>query len=206
MARTVVYVGDEALVDALVVGDFRGDCADEQLYDVDVPAFVVAAEVVHLADAACVCHGKNTAGVVVGVYPVAYVQPATVDWQGFAREDVVDHKRYKLLGVLVWPVVVRAAGDAHRQSEGVFICQYHKVGRRFGSRIWRRGSQRRAFAERHRAVEPTLGASAKTAVHIVGERASFGDVDVEVAVYLVGAYVHELRSEGDSPAASCAVR
>ena len=133
---------------------------------------------------------------VVGVYPVAYVQPATVDWQGFAREDVVDHKRYKLLGVLVWPVVVRAAGDAHRQSEGVFICQYHKVGRRFGSRIWRRGSQRRAFAERHRAVEPTLGASAKTAVHIVGERASFGDVDVEVAVYLVGAYVHEFAQRG----------
>ena len=32
--------------------------------------------------------------------------------------------------------------------------------------------------------------------HIVGERASFGDVDVEVAVYLVGAYVHEFAQRG----------
>ena len=115
-----------------------------------------AADVVDLAGPAAGEDERDAAAVVVDVQPVADVEPVAVERHGAAVEQVRDEQRDDLLGELVGPVVVRAAGDAHRQAVGAVVGAGEQVRRRLGRRVRRVRLQRVGLgpgAVRDRAVD-----------------------------------------------------
>jgi hypothetical protein len=75
----------------------------------------------YVSPAALGQHQVDPAAVVVDVQPVADVQPLAVERHLQAVHQVRDEQRDDLLGELVGPVVVRAAGDADLHAEGAGV-------------------------------------------------------------------------------------
>src|SRR5690606_39671553 len=69
--------------------------------------------------------------------PVAHVAAVAVQRHRLAVEQVGHEQRDDLFRVLVRPVVVRAADDAHRQAVRAVVGAGQQVGRRLGRRVRR---------------------------------------------------------------------
>ena len=95
--------------------------ASRRVDEVPVGGLVAGADVVDLAGRALAQHQVDAGAVVVDVEPVAHVQAVAVERHLRAVEQVGDEQRDDLLGVLVGPEVVRAAGDHDRQAVGLVV-------------------------------------------------------------------------------------
>ena len=102
----------------------------------------MAADVVHLADAAVVDHKVDGPAVVADIQPVAHVQPPSVHRQRPVREGIYDHERDELLRKLIRPVVIRAARDRDRQAVGASVRAHEQVSRSLGAAVRRTGVNR----------------------------------------------------------------
>jgi len=105
------------------------------VHDVDVPPFVVAADVVALADASLLDDQRQRTAVIEHEQPVAHIAALSVDRQRFAIQRVDQHQRDEFLGELEGSVVVRAVtgGDGH--PVGVVVGADQVVGRGLARRI-----------------------------------------------------------------------
>ncbi len=113
---------------------------------------------------------------VVDIYPVAHVKPPAIHRQLAVLKEIVNHKRYQLFRELIRSVVVAATGHHHGKAESPVIGQCKHVGRSLRCRVWRRRPQGSSFYKRLVPVTP--------ADRLV-------EVNAQVAIHLVGAYLHE---------------
>jgi glucose-1-phosphate thymidylyltransferase len=86
-------------------------------HDLEVVALAVGADQVGLADPALLEDRQHGRGVVVGVDPVADVEPVAVELRPAAVDDVGDLARDELLDVLPGAVVVGAVRDRRPHAE-----------------------------------------------------------------------------------------
>src|ERR687895_2714143 len=108
---------------------------DDPLDDLDVRRLVGPADVVDLAGLAALEHGPDPACEVLDVDPVADLHAVAVHRQLVAVQRVEDHQRDQLLGVLVGPVVVRAAADQRLEPVGVVVGSDQQVGARLAGGV-----------------------------------------------------------------------
>ncbi len=108
-------------------GHDAADHADGQFYDLDILLLVMSAHVVNLAGASAMDHGVDGLAMVLHVQPVADVGTVSIYGKFFPFQDVFDDERDQLLGEMVGPVVVRAAGDADGHFVGIVICLDEEV-------------------------------------------------------------------------------
>ena len=173
MPLPVGDVGDEALGLA--------ELAADQAHDVDVAHLVVAADVVHLADAPVRDHEVDGLAVVGDIQPVAHVQSLPVDRQRAVGEGAHDHERDELFRKLIRPVVIRAARDRDRQAVGASVCAHEQVGRRLGAAVGRARVQRRLLGEQQ--VRPV---ERQVAVDLVGRDL----MEADIPVFAAGVHEH----------------
>src|ERR1043165_6231411 len=103
--------GDQALVCPRWI---RADAIQgpaDQLDDVQVAPFIVAADTIGATRMPVTKHPGNGTRMVFHIEPFTDVRSPPVDRQRFARQRIHDHQRDELLGKLVGTVVVRAVGD-----------------------------------------------------------------------------------------------
>ena len=137
VARAVLDEGDQL---ARIAAELRGHFVDQiadQLHDVEVGPFVVAADVVGLAGAPARQHQPQRFRVVADVEPVAHVHAVAIDGDRFARQHALNHHRDQLLRELIRPVVVRAIGDHRLQAVGVMIGAHEHVAGGLAGRVRR---------------------------------------------------------------------
>ena len=157
-----------AAVVARAVGDVvevvlrTAEVLEDQLDDLEVVLLAVGADQVGLADLALVEDRPDGAGVVVGVDPVADVEPVAVQLRAAAHDHVGDLARDELLDVLPGPVVVGAVRDRrlHAEAADPGTHQVVRAGLRGGVRAG--GVVRRVLGEALRVVE------VQVAVDLVG--------------------------------------
>ena len=123
----------------------------------------MSAHIVHLAHAALVNDQVDGPAVVLHIQPVAHVQALAVHRQRLVVQRVGDHQRDQLLREVIRAVVVRAAGDGHRQSEGPVIGQHQQVRARLGGRVGAGGVDRRLLGK-----EQVGSVQRQVAVDLVG--------------------------------------
>ena len=155
VALAVRDVGDEALRLAQFLAD--------ELHDVDIPHLVVAAHVIHLAHAPLTDDEVDGPAVVLHIQPIPNVQALAVHRQGLVRQGVGDHQGDQLLGEVIGPVVVGAAGDGHGQAVGPVIGQHQQVGPRLGGGVGAAGVDGGLLGEEQ--VRPVQG---QVAVDLIG--------------------------------------
>ena len=108
----LAWVDGVALVVALAVGHvfdqgvWLAQVVADQLDDVDVVHFVVAADVVDFANLALFQDQVDGLAVVFNVQPVADVLPFAVNWQLFVSQGTLNHQWDQLFWELVRAVVV----------------------------------------------------------------------------------------------------
>ncbi|PAV72886.1 hypothetical protein WR25_21003 [Diploscapter pachys] len=179
--RPAEFVADAAGVDriALVVAGAVGDRGHllgiglavgtrativedraQRLYHLDVLSLVVAADIVGAPRLTPLEHRLQRADVILDVQPVAHLVALAVDRQRLAIQGLGDHQRDQLFGEVIGPVIVRAVGDQHRQSEGMAPSADQMVAARFRRRIGRARIVGRLFGEQ--------ACVAEAAVHLVG--------------------------------------
>ena len=171
-----------------------GDVVDQRLVataqledppdDLDVRALVRAADVVHLARLAAVERGRDRRREVLDEQPVADVEAVAIDRQPVAGERIQHHQRDQLLGVLVWPIVVRAAADDRLEPKRLVVGADEQVRAGLRRAVGRRGVERRGLGE---------GALLDRAVDLVGR-----DLDVAQPV-LAGRLEQDERAERVGP-------
>ena len=140
--------------------------------DRDVVLLAVGSDEVGLPRAALGEDVPDSAGVVLGVDPVADVLAAAVELGADAVDDVGDLPGDELLHVLVGAVVVGAVGDRGAQAVGAGPGADQHVGGRLGARVRAARVVRRLLGELGGVVERQV------AVDLVG-----GDVVVADAVF-----------------------
>src|ERR1051325_5059857 len=156
VAGTVLHERDQL---ARIAAETRVHFVDEiadQFDDADVGPFVVAADVVSLAELAAAEDGPERFGVVADVEPVADVHAVAVNRNRLAGEDALDDDRDELLGKLIWAVVVRAIGNNGRQAVRVMIGAHEHVAAGFArgvGGVWR---VRSGFGEITRRAEAAV--------------------------------------------------
>ena len=91
----------------------------EGVDDLEVGLFVMAADVVDLAQGAFLKHQTQGPGMIIDVEPVADVVAFAVDGQGFARYGVMNHEGNELFRELAGAVVVGAVGGNDREAVGM---------------------------------------------------------------------------------------
>ena len=126
----------------------------DDLDDLDVGFFVMAAEVVDLADSSLFQHRQNAAAMILDVQPVADVEPLSVNRELFVVGCVVDHQGDQLFRELIGTVIVAATRNGHGQLVRAVVGEHKKIGARFAGRIRARRVDRRVFVEKQvRSVE-----------------------------------------------------
>ena len=93
----------------------------DELDDVDVTHFVVAAYVVDLADVAVMDDEINGTAVILHIQPVPHIDALAVHGQGLVVQGVGDHEGDELFWEVVGAVVVAAPADGHGQVVGTVI-------------------------------------------------------------------------------------
>ncbi len=153
VARTVCHEGNQL---ARMPAEFRFEFVNQianQFHNPQVRPFVVAADVVGLAEFALLQHRPERLGVVAHVKPVAHVHAVAINRHRLAREDALDDHRNQFFGKLKRPVIVRAIRDDRRQAVGVVICAHQHVARRLARGIRRIRRVRRRLGEIARRAE-----------------------------------------------------
>ena len=146
MSFTVGHIGDQTFRLAQFLAD--------QLHDIDVLHLVVSADIVYLTDASFVDHQIDRLAVIFHIQPVSYVQTFPVNRKRLVMQCIDHHQRDQFLREMIRTVVVGAAADGHRQSEGSVICQHQKVCACLGRTVRAAGMDRCLFGkEQIRAVQ-----------------------------------------------------
>ena len=151
VAAVVAFaVGD--VFDRFPVGAAR---VQEQPRQLLVGQFGAAADVVDLAGAPFRADEFDALHVVVDVEPVPHVRAVAVERDLRAVEQVGDEQGDDLLGEVVVPVVVRAAGHAHVEAVGAVVGEGDQVAGGLRRRVGRVRGERvrlgpRAFVDRSR--------------------------------------------------------
>ena len=127
-----------------------------QLHNVQVRPFVVAADVVGLAQFAAREHQPERLVVVAHVKPVAHVQAVAINRHRLPRQDALDDHRDELFGKLIRAVVVRAIRDDRRQAVSMVIRPDDHVGRCLAGGIRRVRRVRRRLREKTGRAERTI--------------------------------------------------
>ena len=136
---------------------------NNQLNDLEIGLFVVAADIINLADAAVANDKVNCAAVVLHVQPVADILAIAVDRQRLIVQHVRDHQRNQLFREMIRAVVVRAARDRHRHAERAVVRLHEQVSTCLARRV-RAGGVNRCFLG-----EKQVGTvKRQVAVHLVG--------------------------------------
>ena len=109
----------------------------EQFHDFQVLFFVMSTDVIRLPYATFIQNLNNCFAMILNIEPVADVEAIAVDRQCLVVKDIINHQGDKLFRKLVWPVVIRAIGNCHRQTIGVMIRAHQMVAGSLGGSIWR---------------------------------------------------------------------
>ena len=131
VAGTILNKSDEFARVAAEVGAEFVDEATNELNDIDIGPFVVAANIVGLPCPAVLEDLPESFSVITDEEPIADIHAISINWQGFAGEEVLDYDGDELLGKLVWSVIVRAVGDDRIQTVGVVIRANQHIARGF---------------------------------------------------------------------------
>ena len=137
--RSILHIANQVFL--------RAECMDDQAYDVQVCALIVAADIVDFARQTARENRVERAAMVVHIQPVANLHPVAVHRQRYSFHAVVNHERNELFRKLVRAIVIRAPRDVQRQSERLIIRAADEICARFcrGIRtVWR---ERRRFRE-----------------------------------------------------------
>ncbi len=110
VAQDAVVAGDQITSEALGFAELFAD----QLHDVDVPHFIVPADVVNLALSPFADDQVNGAAVILHVEPVAHILAGAVNRQGLVVQSIGDHEGDQLLGEVIGTIVVGTSRNGHR--------------------------------------------------------------------------------------------
>ena len=133
MALAVCDILDEVLrhmlLSRIVVGEFFTEGRDDRLYDLDILALVVSADIIGLEELSLLLDHVDALAVILYVEPVTDVLAIAVDRKILAVQRIVDHQRDELLRELIRAVVIAAVRDIGRELIGVHEGLDHKIGR-----------------------------------------------------------------------------
>ena len=153
MARTVLHPVERVLV----LSHHLQDHAKHG----DVVFLAVRADQVGLADPAFGQDRPHTAGMVLGVDPVAHVLAPAVQLRPLALEDVCDLAGNELLHMLVRTVIVAAVGNRGPQAVRAGPRAHQHVGRGLRTRVWAGRMVRGGLRELGRIIQ------SEVAIHLV---------------------------------------
>ena len=153
MARTVLHPVERVLV----LSHHLQDHAKHG----DVVFLAVRADQVGLADPAFGQDRPHTAGMVLGVDPVAHVLAPAVQLRPLALEDVRDLAGNELLHMLVRTVIVAAVGNRGPQAVRAGPRAHQHVGRGLRTRVWAGRMVRGGLRELGRIIQ------SEVAIHLV---------------------------------------
>lgn len=149
MARTIGHEGDQLFI--RTEGRIPRPQLIEQLADgfdyFQIAFFVVAADVVRLTDYAARNHFEQRPSMIVHKQPVTDLRTVAIHRQRFAMNGVENYMGDQLFREMVWPVVVRAVGDNHRQTIGTVPGADQMIGTGLGCGVRRTGVVRRGLGE-----------------------------------------------------------
>ena len=103
-----------------------------QLHNVDIPHFIMSADIVNLADRPALENQVNGAAVVSHVEPVAHVDSLSVDRERLIMQGVDNHQRNELFWKMIRAIVITAPADRDGQSVSTIIGQSKQIRARLG--------------------------------------------------------------------------
>ena len=112
---------------------------DDELDNVDILHFVMAADVIDLPYSAVLEDKVDGFAMIFNIKPVAYIETLPVDRERFVVETVDDHERNELFGEMIGAIVVAATGNSRREAVSTMVGLDEKVSPGFGGGIGRRG-------------------------------------------------------------------
>ena len=96
-------------------------CLNNYINNLNIPLFVVTANVVGLKESALLLNHINSLGMILNVEPVSDIESVTVDRKLLALKSIVDNKRNQLLRELIRSVVIAAVCNICRELICVHI-------------------------------------------------------------------------------------
>lgn len=126
-----------------------------QFYDVDIPHFIVAADIIDFADTALLEDEVDGPAMVFDIEPVADIEAVPIDRQRLVMQGIDDHEGNQLFRKMIRTIVIRAAADGHRQAISPMISQNQEVSRSLGGTIRTGRVDRRHF--RKEQIRPVQG-------------------------------------------------
>src|SRR5690348_2004753 len=109
--------------------------------DFQVGPFIATTDVVDLTVAAAVENGVQSATVILHKNPVAHLEAVAVNRNALVLQRAADKERNEFFRKLVWPEVVGAAGNDHREPVRLKVRTGKQIGRGFAGRIRAVGSK-----------------------------------------------------------------
>ncbi len=119
MSGTVGDVSNEVEVLALLSAQQTVNGLDDHLDDVNVLPLIEATYIISIGNLTLMEDKVDGTGMIFYEQPVSHVESLPIDGERLAMADVINKKRYQLLGELVGTVVVRAVGHDHGHAVGV---------------------------------------------------------------------------------------
>ena len=146
---------------------------DDQLDDINVLHFIVATDVVDLANASLMDDQIDSFTMILHIQPISDIPSFTVDRQRFVVQTIDDHQRDQLLREVIRTVVVGTARNCCRKSKRAVIGLYKKIRTCFRGAIGRGCMDRRFFREEQ--IRPIEG---KIAVDLIRAYLMIADIAV----------------------------
>ena len=116
-----------------------------QFNDVDIPHFIVTADVIDFADTALLEDEVDGPAMVFDIEPVADIEAVPIDRQRLVMQGIDDHEGNQLFRKMIRTIVIRAAADGHRQAISPMISQNQEVSRCLGGTVRTGCMNRRRF-------------------------------------------------------------
>ena len=126
-----------------------------QFDDVDIPHFIVAADVIDFADTAFLEDEVDGPAMVFDIEPVADIEAVPIDRQRLVMQGIDNHEGNQLFRKMIRPIVIGAAADGHRQAISPMIGQNQEVSRSLGGTVRTGCVDRRCF--RKEQIRPVQG-------------------------------------------------
>ena len=98
--------------------------------NIDVRAFIIATDVVHLTNSSLLKAQFDRPAVIFNIEPISNLHPVAVDRKRLAMKNLHDHQWDELLWELERSVIVRTIGGGDFEPEGVVIRANQVIARR----------------------------------------------------------------------------
>ncbi|MNW59350.1 hypothetical protein D3C74_372620 [compost metagenome] len=89
---------------------------DDGLHHLKIRTFIMTAYIIHFTTYAFMQNKVNRSTVIIDMQPVTNIFAITVNWNLLFVQNFRDRQRNQLLREMVRAVIVRAAGNVHRQA------------------------------------------------------------------------------------------